>query len=290
MKVWHFAMDRQDPHISPAFVVGYFSDLGSANAKAFLKIASSNDGQIFTITSSDNIKAKLGLEGDAVVVLKTFDELRNDLSIAGDLDVEATTQFIIGSCTPLIQTFSDQTSRTIFSSPIKVHTLFFTSSEEDHHESTMSVMTEVAKEFKGNMLFVNVPVTESRVMEFFGVKADALPAIVTVDMSSGSNMMKFFFDGEISQESVSQHVKAFFAGELKPTLKSEEVSVEDTKNAVKVIKGKSFEDMVLNNDNDVLVEFYAPWVGCHLDSYRILSFRLVRPLQEIGTCLRRVGQ
>jgi len=28
-----------------------------------------------------------------------------------------------------------------------------------------------------------------------------------------------------------------------------------------VLKGKSFADLVLNNDKDVLVEFYAPWCG-----------------------------
>lgn len=124
----------------------------------------------------------------------------------------------------------------------------------------MAVMTEVAKANKGKMLFVNVPISESRVMDFFGVKADALPAVVTVDMSSGASMLKYFFEGDVSKEAVSKHVDAFFAGELKATLKSEEVTPDDTKKAVKVIRGKSFEDIVLKNDNDVLVEFYAPWV------------------------------
>ena len=121
-------------------------------------------------------------------------------------------------------------------------------------------MTDIAKANKGKMLFVNVPVSETRVMEFFGVKADALPSVVTVDMSSGASMLKYFYEGDISKDAVAKHVDAFFAGELKATLKSEEVTAEDTKNAVKVIRGKSFEDIVLKNDHDVLVEFYAPWV------------------------------
>ena len=103
--------------------MGYFSDLNSDNAKAFLNIAASVDNHAFTITSSPDVKAKLGVSGDAVVVLKTFDELRNELSIDGALDVEATTEFVVGSCTPLIQTFSDQTSRKIFGSSIKVQSL-----------------------------------------------------------------------------------------------------------------------------------------------------------------------
>ena len=124
----------------------------------------------------------------------------------------------------------------------------------------MSIMTDLAKTNKGKMLFVNVPASESRVMDFFGVKADNLPSVVTVDLESGASMLKYFFEGDINKGAVTKHVNDYFAGELKPFLKSEEVTAEDTKKAVKVLRGKSFEDIVLNNDNDVLVEFYAPWV------------------------------
>lgn len=39
----------------------------------------------------------------------------------------------------------------------------------------------------------------------------------------------------------------FFKGELSPSLKSEEPSDEDTANPVKVVKGKSFSKLVLEN-------------------------------------------
>jgi len=39
----------------------------------------------------------------------------------------------------------------------------------------------------------------------------------------------------------------FFAGELTPTLKSEEPADEDLAEPVKVVKGKSFASMVLEN-------------------------------------------
>lgn len=43
-------------------------------------------------------------------------------------------------------------------------------------------------------------------------------------------------------------------------MKSEEIP-ESNDEPVKVIVGKSFDDIVKNNNKDVLVEFYAPWCG-----------------------------
>lgn len=43
-------------------------------------------------------------------------------------------------------------------------------------------------------------------------------------------------------------------------MKSEEVPATNDE-PVKVVVGKNFNDLVLNNEQDVLVEFYAPWCG-----------------------------
>lgn len=43
-------------------------------------------------------------------------------------------------------------------------------------------------------------------------------------------------------------------------MKSAEIP-ESNDEPVKVVVGKTFRDIVLNTDKDVLVEFYAPWCG-----------------------------
>lgn len=45
---------------------------------------------------------------------------------------------------------------------------------------------------------------------------------------------------------------------FKAFLKSEEIP-EKNDEPVKIIVGKSFQNEVINNNKDVLVEFYAPW-------------------------------
>ncbi|CAE7767649.1 P4hb, partial [Symbiodinium microadriaticum] len=120
----------------------------------------------------------------------------------------------------------------------------------------------VAKGFKGKALVVNVPHTEDRVLEFFGITKASLPAIVLVDMSGGSSMKKYPYDGASDDAAaITAHVSGVFEGKVKATLKSEEPSPADTAGDVVVLKGKSFNELVMDNEKDVLVEFYAPWCG-----------------------------
>lgn len=76
-------------------------------------------------------------------------------------------------------------------------------------------------------------------------------------------MKKFTFEGKaesITVESISQFVNDFADGKLSPFLKSEEIPADNSE-PVKIIVGKNFKQIVTDNDNDVLIEFYAPWCG-----------------------------
>merc|ERR1712167_433301 len=111
----------------------------------------------------------LSLSGDSVVVLKPFDDKRADLSVGDALDSAAAAAFISGASTPLVQTFSQTSAKKIFSSSIQKHALFFTDSSENSHAPILETFTNVAKEFKGSILVVNVPKTEKKVAEYFGI-------------------------------------------------------------------------------------------------------------------------
>jgi protein disulfide-isomerase A1 len=76
-------------------------------------------------------------------------------------------------------------------------------------------------------------------------------------------MKKFTFPGttkSVTFDEISTFVEEFRTGSLKAFLKSAEPPADNTE-PVKVIVGKTYRDIVIDNDNDVLVKYYAPWCG-----------------------------
>jgi protein disulfide-isomerase A1 len=244
-----------------AFALGLFESLDSEAAKGFLNLADGDEIHSYAISTSAAIKSKLAVSADSVVVLKSFDDLRADHTVGDKFVSEDVQKFVSANTIPLVQTFSPENAKKIFGSPVQQHVLFFTDKNADHHASTLAAYTAAAASFKGQLLFVNVPSSEQKILDYFAITAAQLPAMILADLGSEGGIKKYPFSGAHESEAISAFAKSFLAGELKPTLKSEEVSEEDTAGDVVVLKGKSFADLVINNDKDVLVEFYAPWCG-----------------------------
>lgn len=243
------------------FVLGVFESADSASAKTFLAAANADETSIYAVATDLSIKTKLGVSVDTIVVLKSFDDLRADLVFASSTTSDEIVEFASANSTPLIQEFSQETAKKIFGSKIQRHVLFFTNKDAAHHEGTVAAYREVASQFKGKLLFINVPTTEDKVMGFFDLTADKAPATILADLGAPSGLKKFPFTGEHTSESISAFVTEFLDGKLKPFLKSEEATPADTTGDVVVLRGSTFADIVLNNNKDVLVEFYAPWCG-----------------------------
>lgn len=65
---------------------------------------------------------------------------------------------------------------------------------------------------------------------------------------------------EFDSEVLRDFVMAFKKGKLMPIIKSQPIP-KNNKGPVKVVVGKTFDDIVMDTKKDVLIEFYAPWCG-----------------------------
>merc|ERR1711872_181290 len=239
-------------------IIGFFKDETTDAAKAFLAAAGGMDDFAFAITGDDAVFAEHGIEGEAVLLLKDFDDGKAVLSEG--ITEEAVTKFVGSESLPLVVDFNHETAQKIFSGEVKSHLLVFSSAKADH-ESKVAILKENPKENKGKMLFVTINTDEEdhkRILEFFGIVDSELPTFRAIRL--GEEMAKFKpEDDTFDAANVKSFVSDFLEGKLKQHLMSEEVPEDWDKEGVKVLVGKNFHDVAMNPEKDVLVEFYAPW-------------------------------
>ena len=110
-------------------------------------------------------------------------------------------------------------------------------------------------------MFVTVDTDEEdhqRILEFFGMKKDELPAMRLIHLEEEMTKYKPA-SAELNSDNMKAFVQSYLDGSLKPHLLSDDVPEDWDKNPVKILVSSNFDSVAFNKDKDVLVEFYAPW-------------------------------
>lgn len=73
---------------------------------------------------------------------------------------------------------------------------------------------------------------------------------------------KYPFDQnkEINAKDVGKFIQDVLDNKVEPSIKSEPVP-ETQEGPVTVVVARSYKELILDNEKDVLLEFYAPWCG-----------------------------
>ncbi|XP_065180769.1 protein disulfide-isomerase 2-like [Sycon ciliatum] len=243
-------------------VVGFFADKASDNAKVFLEAAGGIDDVQFGIVTEQSLIEEYEAKVDNIVLLKNFDEKRNVFD--GEFTADAVSAFVKANQLPLVTEFSDETAPKIFGGQVKVHLLFFGTKSSDEYEAQLDVLRGVARDYKGETLFVTIDADvdeNERIMEFFAVKKENTPAFRLVKLSE-EDMKKFApQSNEITDANIRKFLADFKSGDLQPHFSSEDVPEDWDAKPVKVLVGKNFREQVVESDKAVMIEFYAPWCG-----------------------------
>eukprot|EP00127_Corallochytrium_limacisporum_P007375 Clim_evm12s249 gene=Clim_evmTU12s249 len=242
-------------------VVGLFKDEESDAAKNFLAVADMTEDVHFVISKHDDVHGHLKSEEGKIVLLKNFDEKRNDYE--GEHSASALSSFIAGNSLPTLIEFTEESAKKVFGGEIKRHSLLFVNKADDGFATLLEGYGEAAKDFKGEVLYIYLDTDNaatSNVYEFFGIDRNALPTIRYIDMG-GADMVKFA--PELSGTDTAAFKDAcrkFVNGELKPHLKSAEAPEDWNKTPVWTLTGSVWEEAKALG-KDLFVEFYAPWCG-----------------------------
>lgn len=247
-------------------VVAYFEDLAGDEKAALDKVAAMDDNNVYLATSNADIATTNEKTFPGLTLYKKFDE--GKMEYEGEFTQNDISAFVKENSMPLVMTFSQEKASEIFGGDVEVHLLMFADEEKEYFSKFEEQAKIAAQENKGKILHIFIPLSEAKILDYFGFKEADLPAIMLVNMVKG--MKKFGYtsqgeelitamDGDLGADLVAFE-KSYFEGELKPTLKSAE-PFDDSDEAVKVISGKEFSERVIQSKQDVLLEFYAPWCG-----------------------------
>ncbi|KAL9905154.1 protein disulfide isomerase [Glossina fuscipes fuscipes] len=242
-------------------LIGFFKQQDSDEAKAFIAAANALDRFAFGITSNDEVIAKHEVKDGSVVLFKPFDEKKTVFD--GPFDEENLKKFVQVHSLPLIVEFNHESASKIFGGSIKSHLLFFVSKEAGHIDKHVMPLTDLARKYREDILFVTISSDEedhARIFEFFGMSKEEVPTVRLIKLEE--DMAKYKPESnDLSADVIKDFLQKFMQGMLKQHLLSQELPDDWDKNPVKVLVATIFDTVVYDTKKDVLVEFYAPWCG-----------------------------
>ncbi|XP_011202174.1 protein disulfide-isomerase A3 [Bactrocera dorsalis] len=242
-------------------IFGFFEDPDVALAKLFVKFADKNREKYrFGHSNDPDVLAKYG-ETEKIVLFRAphlankFEE--TNVQFEGSSESELST-FVKENFHGLVGHRTQDTIRD-FKNPLIVayYSVDYVKNPKGTNYWRNRVL-KVAKEFTNKATFAISAKDDFQHelneygYDFVGDK----PVILARDEKN----LKYALKEEFSVENLRDFVEKLLDGELEPYVKSEPIP-ENNNAPVKVAVAKNFDEVVINNNKDTLVEFYAPWCG-----------------------------
>jgi len=156
----------------------------------------------------------------------------------------------------LIDELAQKTWQRSSTSKLPLLALFVT----EYNDETFNFAKEVAGNFRGKV--ITTYSNSAQLAERWGSSGKVLPTAIFTTWAG--DQPKFTIFNEDSGTLTAESAVAFTTQALEGTyvsFKKSEPIPEPNDDAVKVVVGKNFEEIVYDKEKDVFVEFYAPWCG-----------------------------
>ncbi|GAB7363289.1 hypothetical protein MBLNU230_g3570t1 [Neophaeotheca triangularis] len=241
-------------------LVGFFGADDKSSNTTFGEVADDlRDTFLFGATSDEALAKAEGVSQPAIVLYKSFDEGKN--TFAESFTKDSITEFAATAATPLIGEVGPETYAGYMAAGIPLAYIFADTPEE--RASLSEELKPVAEAQKGKINFATIDA------KAFGQHAGNLnlevgkwPAFGIQDTAKNQ---KFPYPAagsasNLSAKKITSFVEDFVAGKIEPSIKSEPIP-EKQEGPVTVVVAKNYQDIVMDDNKDVLLEFYAPWCG-----------------------------
>lgn len=238
-------------------LVAYFDAADKSSNETFTEVAEAlRDSYPFGASSDAALAEAEGVTVPSVVLYKDFDEGKSVFS--EKFDVKAIEDFAKAAATPLIGEVGPETYSDYMSSG-KPLAYIFAETEEERKELSAE-LKPIAEAQRGVVNFATIDAKQFGAHAAnLNLKADIFPAFAIQDIAKN---LKYPYDQEkkIVVSDIKKFVDDFVAGKIEPSIKSEPIPETQEGDTV-IVVAKNYEQVVLDDTKDVLIEFYAPWCG-----------------------------
>lgn len=227
--------------------------------KNYLIAANKFEDIIFAHTFNLEYARALDLSNPySLIVFRDFDDGKRVWGSEVNFSVREIEDFVNKQSTPLVSHFDEAIAHEIFGNKNTAIVLFC----DIPTSPAMETFKEVALQRKGEFLFSvakRIQGIGGKLAEMANVTTKERPAALRIIEPTGDGIRKYVVK-DLSIEGINEAIDDFKLNKLEPHYKSEEIPENDTA-AVKTIVGKNFKKMILDTQDYVLLNTYAPW--CH---------------------------
>ncbi|KAK5173092.1 protein disulfide-isomerase precursor [Saxophila tyrrhenica] len=241
-------------------MVGFFAADDKSSNATFTEVAEDmRDGALFAATSDAALAKAEGVKQPAVVVYKSFDEGKN--TFEEKFTKDGIEEFITKASIPLVGEVGPETYASYMAAGIPLAYIFAETEEE--RTSLGKALKPIAEKHKGAVNFATI---DAKAFGQHGgnlnLEVGKWPAFAIQDVSKNQKFPyeKQGSEKDLSQKNIGKFVDEYLAGKIEPSIKSEPIP-EKQDGPVTVVVAKNYQDVVMDDGKDVLLEFYAPWCG-----------------------------
>lgn len=238
-------------------LVAYFAADDKASNETFTSVANGlRDNYLFGATNDAELAKAEGVKQPALVLYKSFDEGKETHTEA--FEKEAIESFIKVASTPLVGEVGPETYSGYMAAGIPLAYIF--AEEQEERDTLAKELKPLAEKYKGKINFATIDA------KAFGQHAGNLNLEVgkwpAFAIQKTEKNQKYPYDQSksITEKDVGSFIEDFVNDKVQPSIKSEPIP-ETNDGPVTVVVAHEYEKLVIDNDKDVLLEFYAPWCG-----------------------------
>ncbi|KAK7272139.1 hypothetical protein RJT34_28561 [Clitoria ternatea] len=245
----------------PRLVLGFLNSLVGPESEELAAAARLEEDVIFYQTVNPDVAKLLHIDPDvkrpALILIKKEEEKLNHFD--GPFVKSAIADFVFSNKLPLVTVFNSKSAPSLFQNAVDRHLLLFATSNES--AKLIPVFQEAAKSFKGKLIFIYVETDNKDVgtamVDYFGISnTGSGPKVLA--FTGFFDGKKFLLDGELTVDKIKAFGEDFLEDKLKRFFKSDPIP-KSNDGDVKIVVGKNFEEIVLDESKDVLLEIYSPW-------------------------------